>query len=224
MVTSTGEYCARDSNGDLIAEPVNAPSSAHAICKVAPATDGDSAIGIVVSTEVVSNKIVNHHHGGITIVADVNEADGHKMVRVASSGDVLAWVVQPTFDEVDVPSLSGLWSKCIGDGYGNHVVLSSHVGVEAEGHLAVDNQIIDTSTSTVSVSSDSITLIPAAASLTHQLFSGIYTKTINGINQGTDVILLCNEDFSFALTEHLNGVENRLAAVEATLAELLGPE
>ena len=168
--------------------------------------------------------MVEHPHGGITIRAPVMEMDGHKMVRVAASGDVLAWVVQPTFDEIDAPSMSGLWNKCVGDGYGGHNILSSHVGVEADGHLAVDNQIIDTSTATVGVTASDLTIIPAAPTMTPSLFSGIYTKTINGITQNVSVILVCNEDYSFMLSEHLAGVETRLAAVEATLAELLGPD
>ena len=223
-VTSTGEYCSRDQNGALIPLPKDAPSGSHGVCKVAPSTKGEHALGIVASVETVAGNQIEHAHGGVTIKAPVMENDGHKMVRVAASGDVLAWVVQPTFDEIDVPPMSGVWNKCVGDGYGGHTILSSHVGVEAEGHLAVDNQIIDTSTATVAVTAGDITVIPAAPTMTPSLFGGIYTKTINGITQNQNVIMVCNEDFSFLLTEHLDGLENRVAAVEATLAELLGPD
>jgi len=224
VVTSTGEFCARDENGSLISTPSATPDGSHAMCKVQYSVAGDSPLGIITSVEAVADQAILHEHGGITLKVKIAEPDGHNMVRVAASGDVMAWVVQPTFDEVNVPPMSGLWNKCVGDGYGGHNILSSHVGVEADGHLAVDNQIIDTSTATVGVTASDLTIIPAAPTMTPSLFSGIYTKTINGISQNVNVILVCNEDYSFMLSEHLAGVETRLAAVEATLAELLGPE
>ena len=224
VVTSTGEFCARNQDGSIITSPSAAPDGSHAMCKVQYSGAGDAPLGVIASVETVADNEILHEHGGITLKANILEPDGHKMVRVAASGDVLAWVVQPTFDEINVPPMSGLWNKCVGDGYGNHNILSTHVGVEAEGHLAVDNQIIDTATATVAVTAAEITVIPAAPTLTPALFSGLYTKTINGIEQNEKVIMVCNEDLSFLLTEHLDGLENRVAAVEATLAELLGPD
>lgn len=224
VVTSTGEFCARNEDGSLISTPSAAPDGSHAMCKVQYSVAGDSPLGIITSVETVADNEIMHEHGGITLKVNIAEPDGHKMVRVAASGDVMAWVVQPTFDEIDAPPMSGLWNKCVGDGYGGHNIISSHVGIEADGHLAVDNQIIDTSTATVGVTASDMTIIPAAPTMTPALFSGIYTKTINGISQNVNVIMVCNEDYSFMLSEHLTGVENRLAAVEATLAELLGPD
>ena len=167
-----------------------------------------------------------HEHGGLTLKAAIQEADGYSMVRVASSGDILAWVVQPTFDEIDIPPLSGLWEKCVDDpeNYGQHTVLSNHVAVEAEGYMAIDNQIIDTSTATVDVFHDCIKVYPAEPTLNPDLFSGVYTKTINGIVQDIQVVMHCNSDYSFSFSEHFPGFEARVAALEATIAELTGPD
>ena len=162
VVVSTGEFCSRVDDGSLIGDPKDAPTGSHAVCKVEYAGAGARALGVIASSETVANQKVHHEHGGITLVAAVQETDGHKMVRVASSGDVMAWVVQPTFAEIDVPSMSGLWAKCKSDAYANEVVLSNHVGVEADGFLSVDSQIIDTSTATVEVSADKVCVAPPA--------------------------------------------------------------
>ena len=148
------------------------------------------------------------------------------MVRVASSGDILAWVVQPTFNEIDIPPLSGLWQKCVDqqNGYGEHTVLSNHVAVEAEGYISIDNKIIDTNQATVEVYHDCVKLYPTQNILTPDLFSGLYTKTINGIEQDIQVVMHCNQDYSFSFSEHFPGFEARVAALEATIAELTGPD
>ena len=224
VVVSTGEFCSRADDGSLIGDPKDAPTGSHAVCKVEYAGAGARALGVIASSEVVSGGEVNHDHGGITLVASVQENDGHKMVRVASSGDVMAWVVQPTFDEIDVPKLSGLWAKCKTDEYANEVVMSNHVGVEAEGYLAVDSQIIDTSTATVEVSADKVCVYPPAPTMTPDLFSGLYTKTINGIQQDINIVMHCNSDYSFSFSEHFPSFEARVSALEATIAELTGPE
>jgi len=224
VVVSTGEFCSRADDGSLIGDPKDAPTGSHAVCKVEYAGAGARALGVIASSEEVSGGAVNHEHGGITLVAAVAETDGHKMVRVASSGDVMAWVVQPTFDEIDVPKLSGLWEKCKTDGYANEIVMSSHVGVEADGFLAVDSQIIDTSTATVEVAADKVCVDPPAPTMTPDLFSGLYTKTINGIQQDINIVMHCNADFSFSFSEHFPSFEARVSALEATIAELTGPE
>ena len=224
VVVSTGEFCSRADDGSLIGDPKDAPTGSHAICKVAYAGAGTVALGVIASAETVTSQEVHHEHGGITLVAAVQESDGHKMVRVASSGDVMAWVVQPTFAEIDVPPLSGLWAKCKTDEYANEVVLSNHVGVEADGYLSVDSQIIDTSTATVTVAADKVCVYHPAPTMTPDLFSGLYTKTINGITQDINIVMHCNADYSFSFSEHFPSFEARVSALEATIAELTGPE
>ena len=225
-VTSTGEFCARLDTGVLIANPVDAPDTSYAMCKVQYSSAGDKALGIIQSIEHVASNEVEHEHGGITLKAAVQEADGHQMVRVASSGDVMAWVVEPTFQEIDTPSMSGLWQKCVDNGgyNGGHTVLSNHVGVEADGYLSVDGQIIDTQAATVTVEADKICVYPTDPTLSPELFSGVYTKSINGITQPIQVVMHCNRDYSFSFSEHFPGFESRVAALEATIAELTGPE
>ena len=225
-VTSTGEYCARDTNGNLVGDPINAPTASHGICKVRQSTKGDVILGIVASVETVTQNKIEHPHGGVTIKAPIAEADGHKMVRVAASGDVLAWVVEPTFTEIDVPPLSGLWQKCVetGNYYSQHTVISNHVGVEADGYLAVDGQVIDTNNVTVTVDAYTVTVYPGTPTYTPELFSGVYNKTINGIPQDIQVVMHCNQDYSFSFSEHFPGFEARVAALEATIAELTGPD
>ena len=105
-----------------------------------------------------------------------------------------------------------------------HTVLSNHVGVEADGYLAVDGQIIDTQTATVTVEADKICVYPTDPTLSPELFSGVYTKSINGITQPIQVVMHCNRDYSFSFSEHFPGFESRVAALEATIAELTGPE
>ena len=226
LVTSTGEFCSRDDTGALIANPVDAPDTSYAVCKVQYSSAGDNALGVIASVEHVASNEVEHEHGGITLKAAVQEADGHQMVRVASSGDVMAWVVEPTFQEIDTPSMSGLWQKCVDNGgyNGGHTVLSNHVGVEADGYLSVDGQIIDTQAATVTVEADKICVYPTDPTLTPELFSGVYTKSINGITQPIQVVMHCNRDYSFSFSEHFPGFESRVAALEATIAELTGPE
>ena len=226
VVKSTGEFCARTDQGVLVGDPKDAPSGSHAICKVEYAAKGDTALGIIASTEHVASNQVLHEHGGITLKAAIQEDDGYSMVRVASSGDVLAWVCQPTFNEIDVPPLSGLWQKCVDDqnNYGQHTVLSNHVAVEADGYLAIDNQIIDTSAATVEVYHDCVKVYPTDPTLTPDLFSGLYTKTVNGIQQDIQVVMHCNSDYSFSFSEHFPGFEARVSALEATIAELTGPD
>ena len=140
--------------------------------------------------------------------------------------EVQAWVVEPTFNEIDIPSLSGLWEKCVDNNEynGGHTVLSNHVAVEADGYLSIDNQIIDTSTATVTIESDKICVYPVDPTLTPDLFSGVYTKTINGIIQPIQIVMHCNQDYSFSFSEHFPGFEQRVAALEATINELTGPE
>ena len=225
-VTSTGEYCARDDQGNLIATPTAAPDASYAMCKVDYSVVGDRALGIIASVPLVNTNEVLHEHGGLTLKARVTENDGHKMVRVASSGDVLAWVLEPTFTEIDLPPLSGLYEKCVdnNDYYGGHTVLSTHVGLEADGYLSVDNQIIDTSEATVEVKINEVCIYPPSPSLTPSLFSGVYNKTINGINQPIQIVMHCNNDYSFSFSEHFPSFEQRVAALEATIAELTGPD
>ena len=168
-----------------------------------------------------------HPHGGITIKAPVTEANGHKMVRVAASGDVLAWVLEPSFTEIDIPPLSGMWHKCVDNaGYNaGHTVLSNHVGFEADGFLMLDNRIIDTNTANVVVDVDTIKVYPPTQTeLTPNLFSGVYNKTINGITQPIQMVMHCNNDYSFSFSEHFPSFEERVAALEATIAELTGPD
>ncbi len=226
VVCSTGEFCARNDNGTLINQPKDAPDGSHAICKVKYCTHNEIALGIIATAETVNNNNINHEHGGLTLKAVVQENDGYKMVRVASSGDIMAWVVQPTFDEIDIPPLSGLWQKCVDqqNGYGEHTVLSNHVAVEAEGYISIDNKIIDTNQATVEVYHDCVKLYPTQNILTPDLFSGLYTKTINGIEQDIQVVMHCNQDYSFSFSEHFPGFEARVAALEATIAELTGPD
>ena len=208
----------------LITNPKDTPSNAHAMCKVKHAVKGERALGIIVSNEVVANNVVNHDHGGITIRSPVQEQDNYKMLRVASSGDAMAWVVLPTFSEVDLPPLSGLWQKCTDDGYGSHTVLSNHVAIEAEEYLAIDNEIIDISQSNVIITATEVKVTPPAPSLTPNLFSGVYTKTINGVTQPVNIVMVCNSDYSFVFSEHYPGIEDRINALEATIAELTGPD
>ena len=224
VVTSTGEFCARDEDGILITYPKDTPSNAHAMCKVKHAVKGERALGIIVSNEVVANNVVNHDHGGITIRSPVQEQDNYKMLRVASSGDAMAWVVLPTFSEVDLPPLSGLWQKCTDDGYGSHTVLSNHVAIEAEEYLAIDNEIIDISQSNVIITATEVKVTQPAPSLTPNLFSGVYTKTNNGVTQPVNIVMVCNSDYSFVFSEHYPGIEDRINALEATIAELTGPD
>ena len=226
LVTSTGEFCSRDDTGALIANPVDAPDTSYAVCKVQYSSAGDNALGVIASVQHVAGNEVDHEHGGLTLRAAIQEADGYQMIRVASSGDVMAWVVQPTFQEIDTPPMSGLWQKCVDNGgaYGGHTVLSNHVGVEADGYLAVDGQIIDTQTATVTVEADKICVYPTDPTLSPELFSGVYTKSINGITQPIQVVMHCNRDYSFSFSEHFPGFESRVAALEATIAELTGPE
>ena len=223
-VTSTGEFCSRTDEGVLIGSPKDAPSGSHAVCKVTYSSKGDRPLGIIASVETVNDSHVLHEHGGLTLKASIQEADGHSMVRVAGSGDVLAWVVEPTFDEVDMPSLSGLWEKCKDGEYGSHIVMSRHVGIEAEGYLSVDGQILDTNECSVEVSATEVKVTPPTPQLTPGLFSGVYTKSINGVVQPIQVVMICNPDYSFCFTEHYPGIEDRIAVVETTLAELLGPD
>ena len=225
VVTSTGEFCARDDQGNLLT-PTTVPDITHAMCKVQYSQKGDTALGIIASIETVADNSVDHEHGGITLTTSIQEPDGHKMLRVAGSGDVMAWVVEPTFTEIDIPPLSGLWQKCVDNtGYeGGHTVLSNHVAVEADGYLSIDNQIIDTSTATVTIESDKVCVYPTDPTLTPDLFSGVYTKTINGITQPIQIVMHCNQDYSFSFSEHFPSFEQRVAALEATINELTGPE
>ena len=225
-VTSTGEYCARTDDGNLIANPSAAPDASHAMCKVGYSSKGDRALGIIASVEHVSENSVLHEHGGLTLKANIQENDGHAMVRVASSGDVMAWVVKPNFTEIDMPPLSGLWQKCVDNQnpYSGHTVLSNHVAIEADGYLSIDGQVIDTSTATVTVEADKVCVYPSDPTLTPELFSGVYNKTINGIMQDIQVVMHCNQDYSFSFSEHFPGFEARVAALEATIAELTGPD
>ena len=143
------------------------------------------------------------------------------MVRVVGSGDVLAWVVEPTFEEIDLPPLSGLWEKCED---GSHTVISNHVGVEAEGYLAVDGAVLNTHDCTIEISATEVKVTPPTPQLTPALFSGVYTKSINGVVQPIQVVMICNPDYSFCFTEHYPGIEDRITAVETILAQLLGPD
>ena len=138
----------------------------------------------------------------------------------------MAWVVRPSFEEIDMPPLSGLWQKCVdnANGYGGHTVLSNHVAIEADGYLSIDGKIIDTSTATVNVQADQVLVYPSDPVLTPELFSGVYNKTVNGIAQPIQVVMHCNNDYSFSFSEHFPGFEARVSALEATIAELTGPE
>ena len=136
----------------------------------------------------------------------------------------MAWVVMPSFTEIDLPPLSGLWEKCTDDGYGSHTVLSTHVAIEAEGYLAIDNQVVDTSQAYIQISAAEVKVTPPAPSLTPDLFSGVYTKTINRVTQPVNIVMICNSDYSFVFSEHYPGIEDRISALEATIAELTGPE
>ena len=109
-------------------------------------------------------------------------------------------------------------------GNGSHTVISNHVGVEAEGYLAVDGAVLNTHDCTVEISATEVKVTPPTPQLTPALFSGVYTKSINGVVQLIQVVMICNPDYSFCFTEHYPGIEDRIAAVETTLAELLGPE
>ena len=224
VVTSTGEFCARDEAGLLVADPKDAPDISHAVCKVRHAIKADHALGIIASTEVVTDNTVKHEHGGITLTVPVQEQNNYKMVRVASSGDAMAWVVLPTFTEIDLPPLSGLWQKCIDDGYGNHNILSNHVAIEADKYLAIDNDVIDITQSNVIITATEVKVTPPTPTFTPNLFSGIYTKTINGVTQPINIVMMCNNDYSFVFSEHYPGIEDRINALEATIAELTGPE
>ena len=103
-------------------------------------------------------------------------------------------------------------------------MVSSHVGIEAEGYLSVDGQILDTNECSVEVSATEVKVTPPTPQLTPGLFGGVYTKSINGVVQPIQVVMICNPDYSFCFTEHYPGIEDRIAAVETTLAELLGPD
>ena len=99
------------------------------------------------------------------------------------------------------------------------------MGIEADGYLSVDSKIIDINNVSIELNEQmELIITPNSPELTHSLFSGVYTKTINGIEQDIQVVMHCNQDYSFTFSEHFPGFEARVAALEATIAELTGPD
>lgn len=229
-VTSTGVYCARDDTGNLIGTPINAPDPDYAICKVRLAAAGDSALGVVSSVETVANELVDHAHGGLTIRCPVKEADGHTMVRVASAGDVLAYVRQPTLVECALPDCNGLWSKTVnGVAAGDVVAIESALAMSIDGYtgLLTDRTHSLGAGGTITLTETSMEiewLQPRATDVTADLLSGTYTKTVNGMTQNVNIVVTVNPDFSFTMTENVQSFVDRVAALETAFAELTGPD
>jgi hypothetical protein len=95
LVKSSGVYLSRGDDGTKYVLPKNAPTTSHAMCSVELCeTDADKAfLGIVSTVELVASEAIEHQHGGLHIHSKfAGEANGHKVLRVAASGDCMALV------------------------------------------------------------------------------------------------------------------------------------
>ena len=187
---------------------------------------------IVSSVETVQNGTVTHQHGGMGIITKVQEQDGHKMIRVAGSGDIFAWVAKPSLADCPLPVLSGAYEKYIAGVHKGTVYALEHEGV-----LHLDNWQGTWSGRThtlgegdgkeIVLTENELCIkfnVTQSSQLSTELLSGAYTMTVNGVQQPAQVVMTVNADMSFTWTENTPSLETRIAALEAAWIEFTGPD
>ena len=230
-VTSSGFYQSRADDGTLVVDVANPPGNEYATTQVTLAEQGD-ILGIVSSVETVQNGTITHQHGGIGIITNVQEQDGHKMIRVAGSGDIFAWVAKPSLADCPLPVLSGAFEKYIAGVHKGTVYALEHEGV-----LHLDNwkgtwsgrthTLGEGNGKEIVLTENELCIkfnVTQSSQLTAELLSGAYTMTVNGIQQPAQIVMTVNADMSFTWTENTPSLETRIAALEAAWLEFTGPE
>lgn len=230
-VVSSGVYQSRDDSGASVSDVANPPGNEYATTQVELAQEGD-ILGIVSSVELVQDQKILHRHGGIGIDTPVSEQDGHKVIRVAGSGDIFAWVAKPSLADCPMPVLSGAYEKYVAGVHKGTVYGLEHNGVlhldSWEGTWSGRSHTLgEGEQKEIALTEDELCIkfnVTQSSQLTAELLSGAYTKTVNGVQQPTQIIMNVNPDMSFTWSENTPSLESRIAALETAWLEFTGPD
>ena len=230
-VVSSGVYQSRDDSGASVSDVANPPGNEYATTQVELAQEGD-ILGIVSSVEIVQDQKILHRHGGIGIDTPISEQDGHKVIRVAGSGDVFAWVAKPSLNDCPMPVLSGAYEKYVAGVHKGTVYGLEHGGILHldgwEGSWSGRSHTLgEGEDKEIVLTEDELCIkfnVTQSSQLTAELLSGAYTKTVNGVQQPTQIIMNVNPDMSFTWNENTPSLESRIAALESAWLEFTGPD